>query len=109
MFLLSLFVDKYYLYSFPLTFTDFSSILASVINRRKSSLESDEEKTIKQSIYDNQHVGGNSENHEGERLTSPMEKNQNITYQGIKTQRPKLVKKITKSLTKVWMQNTNTI
>lgn len=27
------------------------------------------------------------------RLTSPMEKNKNIIYQGIKTQRPKLVKK----------------
>lgn len=93
MFLLFLLVTKHYLYSFPLIFTDFSSILASVIYRRKSSLESDEEERIKNSIYDNQHVDRNSENHEGERLTSPMEKNKNIIYQGIKTQRPKLVKK----------------
>lgn len=94
LFLLSLFVTKHYLYYFPLTITDCSSILASVIYRRKGSLESDEEeKKIKNSIYDNQRVDWNSENHEGERLTSPMEKNKNIIYQGIKTQRPKLMKK----------------
>lgn len=68
MFLLSLFVTKHYLYFFPLTFTDSSSILASVINRRKSSLESDEEeKIIKNSIDDNQRVDWNSENHEGKK------------------------------------------
>lgn len=89
LFLLFLFVEKYYLYSFTFIFTNFSSILASNIHRRKSSSETDVEEKIKQSIYDNQHVHGNSVNHEEERLTSPMEMSKNITYQGIKTQRPK--------------------
>lgn len=40
-----------------------------------------EERKLKQSVYDNQHIDGNAENHEWEMLTSPMEKNKNITYQ----------------------------
>lgn len=65
---------------YSVIFNDFSSILESVVYRRKSSLESEERK-LKQSVYDNQHIDGNAENHEWEMLTSPMEKNKNITYQ----------------------------
>lgn len=77
------FVDKYYVHSNPLIFNGFSSIIVSVIYKRKSSLESGEKEKINQSIYDNQHVDGKAENHEGEIFTSPMEKNKNITYQGM--------------------------
>lgn len=93
LFLISFFVDKYFVYSIPLIFNGFSSILVSVIYGRKCSLESGEKEKINQSIYDNQHVDGNAENHEVEMLTSPMGKNMNITYQGLKTQTPTLVGK----------------
>lgn len=70
-----------------------SSFLVSVIYRRKCSLESDDKEIINQSIFDNQHVDGSAENNEVEMLTSPMGKNMNITYQGLKTQTPTLVGK----------------
>lgn len=86
LFLISFFVDKYFVHSIPLILNGFSSILVSVIYGRKCSLESGEKEKINQSIYDNQHVDGNAENHQGEMFTSPMEKYKNITYQGMNTQ-----------------------
>lgn len=89
LFLISLFVHKYYFHSNPLIFNGFSSILVSVIYRRKSSLESGDKEKIDKSIYDNQHVDANAENHDWEIPASPMEKNRNISYQGMNTQTPK--------------------
>lgn len=89
LFVIFRFVDKYYVHSKSLIFNGFSSILVSVIYRRKSSLESGDKEKIDKSIYDNQHVDANAENHDREMLASPMEKNRNITYQGMNTQTPK--------------------
>lgn len=62
---------KYNVQAIFLKFEYFSSIIDSVIYRRKSSLES-EKQILKQSITRNQQVGENAENHEGD-----------ITYQGM--------------------------
>lgn len=106
MILLLLFIDKYHhVHSVSLIFNDFSSILESAICRRKNSLESKEQK-LNHSIYE-QHIDGNAKNHKGEMLTLSLQNNKNTTYQGMKTQTSKLVKKITKYLTKVGMQNSN--
>lgn len=60
----------------------FSSILVLYTVQRKNALDGDEEKQVELFSYDNQHIGENAENYEGEMLTPPPKKYRNIINQG---------------------------
>lgn len=69
--------------SFLLTYYVFYLILVSRIYQRKNALDCGKKEPINLCFDQNQHIGGNAENHEGEMLTFPIKKNKNITYQGM--------------------------
>lgn len=81
----SLVVYKNYAYAHFILFTYylFYSILVSRIYQRKNAFDCGKKEQINLCFDQNQHIGGNAENHEGETLTFRIKNNTNITYQGM--------------------------